>query len=114
MPWPDYKTITCRSTKKTKIDNLRADPTFPVETNRIPRFSRLRCLRMHRFFDSAASVEASPNSGTDDIAFSLSPQDRHTKVVMSELNGSPAFPLTDATPATSPSPAQGFEAGATG
>ena len=69
---------------------------------------------MHRFSDSAASVAASPYIGIDDVAFSLSPQDRHTKVVMSELNGSPAFPLTDATPATSPLPAQGFEAGATG
>jgi len=62
---------------------------------------------MHRFFDSAASAEASPNSGLDDIAFSLSAQDRHTQILMSEFNGWPAFPLTDATPATSPPPAYG-------
>ena len=41
-------------------------------------------------------------------------KDPRAAVMMSELNGSPAFPLTNATPATSPSPAQGFEAGATG
>ena len=69
---------------------------------------------MHRFFDSAASVVASPNGGLDDIAFSLSAQDRHGNILMSELNSWPAFPLTDATPATSPSPAQGFEARANG
>jgi len=85
-----------------------------METNRISRFSRLGCLRMHRFFDSAASAEASPNSGIDDIAFSMSGQDPRAKVMISELNGSPAFPLTDATPATPPSPAQEFEARATG
>ena len=48
---------------------------------------------MHRFSDSAVSVDALPNSGSDDIAFSESGQDRHTKVMMSELNGWPAFPL---------------------
>ena len=62
---------------------------------------------MHRFSDSAVSVDALPNSGSDDIAFSESGQDRHTKVMMSELNGWPAFPLADATPAMLPSPAYG-------
>ena len=52
--------------------------------------------------------------GLDDIAFSLSAQDRHTEILMSELNSWRGFPLTDATPATSPSPAQEFEARATG
>ena len=79
----------------------------PLETNRISRFSRLGCLRTHRFSDSAASAEASPNSGLDDVAFSLSEQDRHSEVMISELNGWRGFPLTDATPATSPSPAYG-------
>ena len=32
-------------------------------------------------------------NGSDDAAFSLSGQDRHTKVVMSELNGWPALPF---------------------
>ena len=85
-----------------------------MEANRISRFSRLGCLRMHRFFDSAASIEASPNRGLDGVAFSMSGQDRHTGVMISELNGWPAFPLTDATPALSPPPAQEFEARATG
>ncbi|MBL7222092.1 MAG: hypothetical protein ISS69_18430 [Phycisphaerae bacterium] len=62
---------------------------------------------MHRFSDSAASIDASPISGIDDIAFSMSEQDRHAEVMISELDGWPAFPLTDATPATSPSPAYG-------
>ncbi len=62
---------------------------------------------MHRFFDSAASVAASPNSGIDDVAFSLSGQDRHTEVLISELDGWPAFPLADATPVMLPSPAYG-------
>ena len=44
---------------------------------------------MHRFSHSAASVDASPNSGSDDIAFSESGQDRHTEVMISELNGWP-------------------------
>ena len=32
-------------------------------------------------------------SGTPDMAFSLTQQDRHTEVVMSELNGWPALPF---------------------
>ena len=35
------------------------------------------------------------NNGIDDVAFSQSGQDRHTEVVISELNGWPAFPLAD-------------------
>jgi len=62
---------------------------------------------MHRFSDSAVSADTSPISGLDDVAFSMSEQDRHTEVRISELDGWPAFPLTDATPATSPSPAYG-------
>ncbi len=89
-------------------------PRRPVETHRISRFSRLGCLRMHRVFDSAASADISPNNGVDDVAFSRSGQDRHTEVMISELNGWPAFPLADATPATLPSPAQGFKARVTG
>ena len=34
---------------------------------------------MHRFSDSAASAEASPISVADDVAFSMSEQDRHTE-----------------------------------
>ena len=33
------------------------------------------------------------NNGTLDAAFSLTQQDRHTEVVMSELNGWPALPF---------------------
>ena len=32
-------------------------------------------------------------NGTPDMAFSLTQQDRHTEVVMSELNGWPALPF---------------------
>jgi len=40
---------------------------------------------MHRVFDSAASVGASPYCGRDDVAFSTSGRDRHTEVMMSEF-----------------------------
>jgi len=59
---------------------------------------------MHKFSDSA---DASPTNGINDIAFSKSGQDRYTEVMISDLDGWPAFPLADATPAMSPSPAYG-------
>ena len=34
--------------------------TVKTETNRTSRFSRLECLRMHRFWDSAVSASISP------------------------------------------------------
>ena len=34
-------------------------PLPPAETNRISRFSRLECLRMHSVYDSAASARTS-------------------------------------------------------
>ena len=43
--------------------------------------------------------------GASDVAFPLSVQGRHAKVRISELNGWPASPLTDATPTMSPPPA---------
>ncbi|MEJ7595484.1 MAG: hypothetical protein WKF77_28545 [Planctomycetaceae bacterium] len=47
---------------------------------------------MHRFSDSAVFSHLA-NNGTLDVAFSLTQQDRHTEVVMSELNGWPALPF---------------------
>ncbi|MDP6495482.1 MAG: hypothetical protein QGI09_08735, partial [Dehalococcoidia bacterium] len=52
-------------------------------------------------------ISLRPYIGTGRIAFSRSEQDRHTEVLISELNDWPVFPLTDATPATLPSPAYG-------
>jgi hypothetical protein len=43
--------------------------------------------------------------GASDVAFPLSVQGRHAKVRISELNGWPASPLTDATLTMSPPPA---------
>ena len=62
---------------------------------------------MHRFSDSAVSVDPSPKNGIDEVAVSRSGQDRHTEVMSSERNGWPAFPPADATPARVPSPAYG-------
>ena len=45
--------------------------------------------------------------GAPGVAFPLSVQGRHAKLMISELNGWPASPLADATPAMSPSPAYG-------
>jgi len=47
------------------------------------------------------------DTGSDDVAFSKSGQDRHAEVMISELNSWPAFPLADATPAVLPLPAYG-------
>jgi len=44
---------------------------------------------MLRFIDSAASVSHLAVSGDDDFAFSLTGQDRHAKLVISELNSWP-------------------------
>ena len=69
---------------------------------------------------SAASVGASPDSGIDDVAFSLSGQDRpaesfaHVAGNRGSSMAHPAFPLTDATPAELPSVSVRFEARATG
>jgi hypothetical protein len=58
----------------------------------------LRLRRVRRFL---------ANIGIAGMAFSQSGLDRHTEVMISELNGWPAFPLADATPAMLPSPAYG-------
>jgi len=65
----------------------RQGQPLPSETHMISRFPRLGCLRMYRAFDSAASVAASPHSGRDDVAFSMSGRDPRAKMVMSEFNG---------------------------
>ena len=64
-------------------------------------------------FDTC-SVSATPpcpsapcHVGALGVAFSVPEQDRHTVLLISELDGWPASPLTDATPAMSPSPAYG-------
>ena len=57
--------------------------------------------------DSAAFVIRLAICGGDDVAFSMSGQDRHAKVKISELNSWPTFPLADATPRMSPSAAYG-------
>jgi len=70
------------------------------------RFSRLEFRHM-----PGSTTPPCPDSpchgGEPDIAFPFSGQDRHTGFRISELNGWPAPPLADATPATLLPPAYG-------
>jgi len=92
------------SGRRRKRPSCPPSPEIPVAS---PTVVLSGSLRMHRVFDSVASAAASPYSGVDGVAFSVSGHDRHAKVMISELNGWPAFPLADATPAALPSPAYG-------
>ena len=67
----------------------------------------MRALGTREDLIEVCPISLSPYVGTGGFSFSRSEQDRHTEVLISELNDWAAFPLTDATPAASPSPAYG-------
>ena len=78
-----------KQTKKTKSEKEtgtgRTGPVYflSTKTNRTSRFSCLEYPHMHRFSDSAVSGvrRCLANSGSDDVAFSLTGLDRHTEML---------------------------------
>src|SRR5262249_44166374 len=88
---------------------LRPFPDRPAPTGtgvpEVSRFSGKELPRMLRVSDSAASGDGSP-SAVRGVAFPLSGRARHAGVVISELDGWPAGPPVNASPAALRSLAQ--------
>ena len=74
-------------------------PTDPMCTSatdaaELSRFSNIECLRMHRVSDSAGPGDDWQDSVVARDAFPIVERGRHPGLVISELNGWPALPLS--------------------
>ena len=105
----DHLTSHERACRLYRPRRFPAVPTGhnPLEARGFSRFSRLECPRMLSVYDSAAPTHPSPFAVWAVLPSPGQNRIGTRKLVISELNGWPALPLADATPATLPSPAYG-------
>jgi hypothetical protein len=79
--------------------------TYALDTAELSRFSNIECPRMHRFSDSAGPGNDWLVNAVAHGAFPFVVRGRRPGQVISELNGWPAFPLSNASRAISRPPA---------